>query len=107
MWASKLKIPKIWEQYRKPFKANTVTIRFCSSFCANAAGEKRKKQSLEEEQNKQILQESALTVTETQTRLNITIAEQLYYSEFPKRPFTNSKNWAKFLQLIWTNRTHV
>jgi hypothetical protein len=39
-------------------EAKTVNTRFCSDACNNASIRKRKKQALEDERNKQILQES-------------------------------------------------
>ncbi|MDR1627260.1 MAG: helix-turn-helix domain-containing protein, partial [Oscillospiraceae bacterium] len=75
MGASKLKIPKICEYCGKPFEARTFNTRFCSSACNNASLRNRKKQSLEEERNKQILQENVAVVAQIQTRPYITITE--------------------------------
>jgi excisionase family DNA binding protein len=75
MGVSKLKIPKICEHCGKPFEAKTVITRFCSDVCTNAAARQRKKQAMEEERNKQILQENAANIAEIQTRPYITIAE--------------------------------
>jgi excisionase family DNA binding protein len=75
MAASKLKIPKICEHCGKPFEAKTVITRFCNEVCINAAARQRKKQVIEEERNKQFLQENAATIAEIQTRPYITIAE--------------------------------
>ncbi len=75
MGVSKLKIPKICEHCGKPFEAKTVITRFCSNVCINAAARQRKKQAVEEERNKQFLQENAATIAEIQTRPYITNAE--------------------------------
>ena len=75
MAASKLKIPKICEHCGKPFEAKTVITRFCSDICNNASLRQRKKQALEEERKQHILQESAATIAEIQTRPYISIAE--------------------------------
>jgi excisionase family DNA binding protein len=75
MGVSKLKIPKICEHCGKPFEAKTVITRFCSDACINAATRQRKKQAIEEERNKQMLQENTATIAEIQTRPYITIAE--------------------------------
>ncbi len=75
MGYSQLKIPKICEHCGKPFEAKTVTTRFCSDTCNNASLRLRKKQALEEERKKQVLQESKDTIAEIQTRPYISIAE--------------------------------
>ena len=75
MGVSKLKLPKVCEYCGKAFEAKTVTTRFCSNVCINAAARQRKKQAVEEERNKQFLQENAATIAEIQTRPYITIAE--------------------------------
>jgi len=75
MGYSQLKIPKICEHCGKPFEAKTVTTRFCSDTCNNASLRLRKKQALEEERKKQVLQESKDIIAEIQTRPYISIAE--------------------------------
>jgi len=75
MGVSKLKLPKVCEHCGKAFEAKTVITRFCSDTCNNASLRKRKKQAFEEERKQQILQESAATIAEIQTRPYISIAE--------------------------------
>jgi excisionase family DNA binding protein len=75
MGASKLKIPKVCEHCGKPFEARTFNTRFCSDTCNYASLRNRKKQALEEERNKQILQENVATIAQIQTRPYITITE--------------------------------
>jgi excisionase family DNA binding protein len=76
MGVSKLKLPKVCEHCGKAFEAKTVNTRFCSDACNNASLRKRKKkQALEEERKQQILQESAATIAEIQTRPYISIPE--------------------------------
>ncbi|KAA6336020.1 hypothetical protein EZS27_015795 [termite gut metagenome] len=77
MGFSQLKIPKICEHCGKPFEAKTVITRFCSSTCANKAGKEQKKKVKAEERKQQILQESATTIAEIQTRPYISIAEAM------------------------------
>jgi excisionase family DNA binding protein len=75
MGVSKLKLPKVCEHCGKAFEAKTVITRFCSDVCNNASLRQRKKQALEEERKQQVLQESAATIAEIQTRPYISIAE--------------------------------
>ncbi|MDR0546832.1 MAG: helix-turn-helix domain-containing protein [Dysgonamonadaceae bacterium] len=75
MGVSKLKLPKICEHCGKAFEAKTVNTRFCSDACNNASLRLRKKQALEEERKKQILQESKAAIAEIQTRPYISITE--------------------------------
>ncbi len=75
MGFSQLKIPKICEQCGKPFEAKTVYTRFCSQYCGTKASRERKKNEREEERKQQILQESAATIADIQTRPYITVTE--------------------------------
>jgi excisionase family DNA binding protein len=75
MGVSQLKIPRICENCGKPFEAKTVVTRFCSKECGNKSGKEKKKQVQEEERKQQILQESAATIAEIQTRPYISIGE--------------------------------
>jgi excisionase family DNA binding protein len=75
MGQSKLKLPKVCEHCGKAFEAKTFVTRFCSDVCIHAAGRQRKKQAIEEERKQQILQESAATIAEIQTRPYISIPE--------------------------------
>jgi excisionase family DNA binding protein len=75
MGISKLKLPKVCEHCGKAFEAKTVNTRFCGDACNNASIRLRKKQALEDERKKQILQESKTAIAEIQTRPYISITE--------------------------------
>jgi len=75
MGKSNLKIPRICEQCGKPFEAKTVATRFCSPYCVNKSGKKRKRQTIEAERKQTILEQATGHIAEIQTRPYISISE--------------------------------
>jgi excisionase family DNA binding protein len=75
MAKSNLKIPKVCEQCEQPFEAKTVATRFCSPYCANKSGKKKKQQAKEAEQKKTLLEKSIDKIADIQTRPYISITE--------------------------------
>lgn len=73
MGFSKLKIPKICEQYGKVFEVKTVVPRFCGYTYANKSDKEKKKQVKEAEQVQNLLEESAEKIVQMQTHPYIPI----------------------------------
>lgn len=75
MGFSKLKIPRVCEQCSKPFEAKTITTRFCCNYCANKAGELRKKLEKEQKEKETLLKKYSNKIAEVQTREFISVSE--------------------------------
>ena len=75
MAKSQFRLPRLCEYCGKPFEAKTVSTRFCSNKCGNAANKERLKIEREEKRKQTLLEHAAAHIAEIQTRPYITVAE--------------------------------